>query len=625
MFQGATSGPDALTRSRVDRLDLLLFALAMLLVVPTLIWLIERLIERSSRTGAERTHAGVIGVLLGLVVWQALDQSGVTYLLSIPVLMVASVAFSLLYLRTPFMRTMAGLLALATPVVFVALWLSGPGLSVLKGTDQVEAGEANGVPVVVMVLDEFPLASIESGPGRIDRRFPNIAGLAKDGTWYRNALSVADVTTVALPAILAGERGGIDTPPSTSQYPQNLFSLLGSAGYSITADEQVTDLCPHELCTDRGSRGNRFSRLLLNGTENGTPAPSDLATKIAEPVRSSANELTPRPATVASSFLENLDASPESLAFVHLMLPHVPWTSLPDGRTYEAPLAPGLDLYGESETSPWDVPQKEIDSAFQRQQIQLGFLDRQIGRMVRQMKEKGVWDDALVIVVADHGASFQRGILRRHLDSENAGWILPVPMFVKYPGQKRGRIDPRPADLLDILPTILEETGVEAPGSLEGSSLRAAPADEAEIIAESSDEGSLTLSRSDVGQARRQAVRRRMKTFTGGSPWVMAGHPGLLGRPVERIPGLTPVEAEFESPWPETEIEPGARQVPAYVTGTVESPIDRNASLIVVLNGRVAGTVGTWADGDLREFAFTLPPELLQPGLSRVELFEPGS
>ncbi|MDQ2700039.1 MAG: sulfatase-like hydrolase/transferase [Actinomycetota bacterium] len=609
-----------MTRSRVDLLDLLLFSLLVLLIVPSLAWFAELLVSRRSERRGLVLHAWAIGLLFGLVVWQALDQVGITAVVSVSALAGGAALVAFGYLRTAFMRTMAGLLALATPVVLATLWLSGPGLSVLGGQGSAGTSNGNGTPVVVVVLDEFPLATAESAPGRIDSRFPNFSRLAREGTWYRNALSVADVTTVALPAILAGARGGLDTPPASGEYPENLFSLLGGAGYEVNADEQVSDLCPHDICTDRGSQKSRLSRLLLDGTENGTPLPADLATRIAEPLRKSANRLSPRPGVVSKTFTESLPASGRSLSFVHLMLPHVPWVTLPDGRAYEAPEAPGLDLEGGDKSVPWEVPQPEIDSAFQRQQLQLAYLDSQIGLMIDRMERLGTWRDSLVIVVGDHGASFTRGMMRRHLDEENAGWILPVPLFVKYPGQVSGQVDPRPADLLDVLPTILDVTGVDGPDALEGSSLLAEPVPREDITAESTALGELTLGRAEVERARAEAGRRRQDTFDRGNPWAMAGSAGLIGEPLERLPGLQPADASFESPWPEARVVHGVRTVPAYVTGTAAT--GPRTGLVIAVNGRIAGTLHRWTDGDSGRFAFTLPPGLLRDGENRVELFE---
>ncbi len=60
-------------------------------------------------------------------------------------------------------------------------------------------------PVVMIVFDEFPVASLLDGEGNIQaEHFPNFARLAADGTWFRNAVGVHQQTEKAIPTILTG-------------------------------------------------------------------------------------------------------------------------------------------------------------------------------------------------------------------------------------------------------------------------------------------------------------------------------------------------------------------------------------------------------------------------------------
>ena len=46
-----------------------------------------------------------------------------------------------------------------------------------------------------------------------------------------------------------------------------------------------------------------------------------------------------------------------------------------------------------------------------------------------------------------------------------------MPLLIKLPGQRRGAVDDRHVETIDILPTILELTGLKAPTPLDGRSL----------------------------------------------------------------------------------------------------------------------------------------------------------
>ena len=59
--------------------------------------------------------------------------------------------------------------------------------------------------MVLIVFDELPLAALLNERGQIDaKRFPNFAALARDSDWFRNAVTVADTTEQAVPAIFSG-------------------------------------------------------------------------------------------------------------------------------------------------------------------------------------------------------------------------------------------------------------------------------------------------------------------------------------------------------------------------------------------------------------------------------------
>ncbi len=100
--------------------------------------------------------------------------------------------------------------------------------------------------------------------GRIDAaRFPNFAALAESATWYRNATTISDHTTDTMPGVLSGSFPTTDSLPIASDYPHNLFTLLGGAYSLRNVDESSTDLCPDRLCGDfsRPPAGERLASL----------------------------------------------------------------------------------------------------------------------------------------------------------------------------------------------------------------------------------------------------------------------------------------------------------------------------------------------------------------------------
>ncbi|HPQ67320.1 MAG TPA: sulfatase, partial [bacterium] len=88
------------------------------------------------------------------------------------------------------------------------------------------------------------------------------------------------------------------------------------------------------------------------------------------------------------------------------------------------------------------------------------FADAVFGRIVDLLREEGIYDDALVVLVADHGEEFLEhgGILHSHLFRET----LHVPLIVKFPGGRfAGHSVERPVESFDIFPTVADWLGLK--------------------------------------------------------------------------------------------------------------------------------------------------------------------
>ncbi len=93
---------------------------------------------------------------------------------------------------------------------------------------------------------------------------------------------------------------------------------------------------------------------------------------------------------------------------------------------------------------------------------QVAYLDAQVGDLFAGLEARGLWDDALVVVVADHGEMLGEDGLLSHsyrLTPE----LVEVSLLVKWPGQTEGRRDPRLVSVVDLYPTILAAAGIDSP------------------------------------------------------------------------------------------------------------------------------------------------------------------
>jgi predicted AlkP superfamily pyrophosphatase or phosphodiesterase len=91
---------------------------------------------------------------------------------------------------------------------------------------------------------------------------------------------------------------------------------------------------------------------------------------------------------------------------------------------------------------------------------QVVYTDRLFGGFLAQLKERALYDDAVIIVTSDHGLSFDKAHPGRHQQWIAVDDIRRVPLLVKLPGQHRGWIDDRRimiTELYEIIRNILEQ------------------------------------------------------------------------------------------------------------------------------------------------------------------------
>jgi len=97
------------------------------------------------------------------------------------------------------------------------------------------------------------------------------------------------------------------------------------------------------------------------------------------------------------------------------------------------------------------------------------FMDSQIDRVLRALDEIGAADNTLVVLWSDNGWHLgEKGIT-----GKNTLWdrSTRVPLIFAGPGVARGARCTRPAELLDIYPTLIELCGLPSVDGLEGHSL----------------------------------------------------------------------------------------------------------------------------------------------------------
>jgi hypothetical protein len=316
---------------------------------------------------------------------------------------------------------------------------------------------ANPVPVVLVIFDEFSSLELLGERGRIDAaRFPTFAALAEEATWYRNATTVADATIETVPAIVTG-RLDRDSQAVEEDHPVNVFRLL-EGQYDFDVHEPITHLCMFCDTTGLPARVRKLGSSLWTLTKQRV-RPADPANFLGIPARTIRNR--------DETFREWIAGVEGGRTFnlLHIQVPHTPWQYTPDGRQYTQ-----REVIPERTAEVWTKDKAAVDSYLRRYVDQVRFTDRLIGELRSYMERRGIWDKALVMLVADHGVAFVPGASRRFVELANFAEVASVPLFVKTPGQRRGGRSDELAQTVDVLPTIGDVLGTS--WKAEGQSLR---------------------------------------------------------------------------------------------------------------------------------------------------------
>ena len=578
--------------------------------------------------------AGFAG-LFGLVVCRTVGLDAVSPALVVAV--VVGVGVAVAEWRVRWARQFLSYLAVGN-VAFVLLFLlTSPSAELLTGVSYADAGNVRvpplDGPVVVVVLDEFPLTSLLRADGSINEvRYPNFADLARESTWFRNAASESEYTAVSVPTILTGIVGDKEEVPFLRDHPRNLFTLFGSA-YPVNRYELVTDLCPPDVCARPrghslrqalddasvvyrhrvlpgalrdalpdidGSWGNFGDGIVGDAPTQETTVPTNAA---GEPDRLARMRSIARTSDggrdgQARALVRQIDligAAP-SVNVIHVALPHHPYVLTPWGTVnsdgYRAAWVPA-----EPSQPGYEFITREVRA---HQAMQVGAVDGMVGHLVERLDSTGAWDEATVVVVSDHGVDLTPpGGLTRRPNDDNMDELFRIPMFIKVPGQIEGEVRDDPASTADVLPSVVDLLGIETEWRFDGHSLF--------------DGSEPTFDRrvtSNV-EAAFEVAARQAALFPRGERWNDLAAVGvaedLVGRPVSEfeVAARSDVSVTLDRSDLLADLSADSGLVPQTLRGVLRgSESTPPPELAVALNGTFAGSIGGYQpDGDAWKFS----------------------
>lgn len=102
------------------------------------------------------------------------------------------------------------------------------------------------------------------------------------------------------------------------------------------------------------------------------------------------------------------------------------------------------------------------------------FIDEEMGKVIDKLKEEGLYDNSIIILVSDHGDMLGDHYHWRktypYEGSAHVPYIVKLPNSLKSKYRKGGNLD-QVVELRDVLPTFLDAAGIEIPEDMDGGSI----------------------------------------------------------------------------------------------------------------------------------------------------------
>ena len=658
LFELLKDNPEFFAARGSTGADIVAFSVLLVLVPPLALTLIELLVGLASRRAAEIVHLVFVALIVAIIAAQALKKAiGGSDPVLIGLSLVIGGLLAAAYARAEPLRSFLTILSPA-PLVFLVLFLFTAPVSKLVFAEEAEARAVGGVtraPVVVVLFDELPSISLLDERRRVDPiRYPAFAELQKTSTWFRNAYTIYDSTERAQPAIMDGNLPDEDKLPTSGDHPNSIFSLFAKT-HRLNVSEEATTVCSRKLCKDErldepwdermSSMTSDLGLVWLHvvsppGIENDLASVSENWGNFGggdgdvgagagagdSPVNVRSN-LNRNRKTRFDAWIKAIEPGRRpGLNFKHTLLPHVPWQYLPDARRYRT--TPSDPIPGLSNQSYND--QGQLDSLYQRHLLQLGFADHELGGLIAHLKRIGDFDRSLIVVAADHGVAFDLGKRdRRRLNEGNADEIAPVPLFVKAPGQSRGRIDDSYVETIDILPTIFDVLNLRPPAKMDGRSAFSAEVRNREElrILERNTFRKIRVDGDEFEAAKRRVLDKKLRLFGTGADgpermYRIGPNQELIGMPADS-PGLRPLSVDLAYATDYRNVDTRSSTIPTHVVGRVRGGGGAR-DVAIAVNGRIRAVSRTFrlATGGGWLVAAMVPESSFEDGANEVEVFE---
>jgi arylsulfatase len=322
-----------------------------------------------------------------------------------------------------------------------------------RGDGKTAMAARRGGPPNILLVGIDTLRADALGPwGRTPSLSPSLDHLAGQSDVWLNAYSAFNVTNPSFISILTGlygkNHGVYDLQTPLPPENTTLAELLSGAGYQTLAVISASHL---------GHAG------LEQGFQSVNAATEHYAAEM--------------PVDIAMDWLADPGRRPKPFfVWLHLFDPHTPHTPPEPYALGFRPASPA----GLSPVRSWTPFRQPEPRGFTEAVLggnkdlydgEVAYLDRQVGRLLDFLESRGMLENTVVAVVADHGENLgDHGINFRHVGLWDS--TTHVPLMIRWPGHEReGRRFEGLVQSLDLFPTLVAAAGLPVPPQ-DGTDLR---------------------------------------------------------------------------------------------------------------------------------------------------------
>jgi arylsulfatase A-like enzyme len=260
---------------------------------------------------------------------------------------------------------------------------------------------------------------------------PHVDAFAKDALRFTQLIPQASWTRPSVASLMTGVYPQVHGALDRRDVMRELTTLAGTlaeGGYESHGFITNANLLPH------WGLGRHFSRYVDCGAKDWSRR-ADIDRTVVERALKSIPFVAGRP----------------WFFYVHAMGPHSPYANSAGMR----------DLFDRSKYEHHKELFYDAD---------LAFTDRQFGKLVRNLKKNGLYGEALIVLLADHGEElWERGKMQHGKSVYDEQ--LRIPLLIKLPGSRNaGMVRDELVRMIDIAPTLLRVLGLPARPEFQGES-----------------------------------------------------------------------------------------------------------------------------------------------------------